>query len=222
MLSLEDAGPPLDPGFDKLLEKGKVGKVEKVERRRKTSKQAPDEGKPKKRQKAQENHEGKGAEVNKDDDEEGEDETSKEDVPDDEKKEGDVGGAEGDEKEQVGDTEEKGKKERKHRPRSKAKAKAKKAGEKAGEKDGSELRDQSKSKKLAEIWEDLPSEIQDSFDDMSRSEQTEFVNTCIERKRGRLLMNKDKMWALVSKREEVKTGREAMKGYGIDEPRGKN
>ena len=77
-------------------------------------------------------------------------------------------------------------------------------------------RDQSKSKKLKEVWARLP-DLKTHFDNLSRSEQTEFINNSVVREKGRLQVQEATMMKLLTKREETQAGREKMKGYALEE-----
>ena len=118
----------------------------------------------------------------------------------------------------VDDDDEAGITKRKGRAKAKAKAKAKeKAASKPTAKPKALIRDQSKSKKLNEVWSQLPEEFRTTFNAMSRDDKTLFVNGGIERSDGKLIVNQEAMWALVIQREEQQRGREQMSGYILED-----
>ena len=105
----------------------------------------------------------------------------------------------------------------KQRSRAKAKSKTKTKG-KAKAKAKGLIRDQSKSKKFNEVWNQLPSELQEHFEELSRAEQTAFIHKGIERnERGRLSLNTGVLFQLKAQREEVQKGKEKMDGYILED-----
>ena len=54
---------------------------------------------------------------------------------------------------------------------------------------------------------------------MRRGEQSKLINEGVKREAGKLKVDHNIMWQLISKREEVQRGREAMKGYAYEEHR---
>ena len=79
------------------------------------------------------------------------------------------------------------------------------------------LRDQSKSKKFNEVWSQLPESLRGHFNSLSRSDQTSFIHSGVERSKGHLTVNRSAMFGLVTKREESQSGMQQMKGYGLEE-----
>ena len=124
------------------------------------------------------------------------------------------------EKESPGDAKKDEKKEkddvRKGKHAKKDKSKGTKRGKAVKDK-GDGLRDQSKSKKLSEIWLSLPGEIRDHVSSMGRDEKTAFVNSAFDRSHGRLIPNHTAMYSLIKKREEGQGSKEVMAGYGLEE-----
>ena len=117
----------------------------------------------------------------------------------------------------------------KPKPRAKTKAKAKakhmqhvekKGGEKKDDEKKDPPRDQCKNKKLNDIWNSLELSLQDYVNGLGRAERTDFVNNCIERKDGRLVVKKDLMFKHMKTKEEKQKGQEQMAGYCLVDQRG--
>ena len=99
----------------------------------------------------------------------------------------------------------------KAKARSKPKAKSKKGGKGL-------IRDQSKSKKFMELWDQLPGELQQQFEELRRDDQTKWINQGIERnERGRLSLNTGVLFQLKAQREEVQKGKDKMDGYILED-----
>ena len=92
-----------------------------------------------------------------------------------------------------------------------------KRAEKGEPKLGSKRRDQSKNKKLTEVFEDLPEDIQKHVAKLNRSEKTEFVEQAILREGGHLKVDTSAMYRLMSMRDEEQKGMQGMKGFGYED-----
>ena len=104
------------------------------------------------------------------------------------------------------------------KPKAKGKAKAKNRAKAKKKSDGESYRDQSKSKKFSELFDDLPGEIQECWRKGDRALKTEMVNKGVERSGGKLSIKNEVLWGLVASREELQKGKEKMKGYCWEEP----
>ena len=208
----------------KIQKRRKVGKQpDEKEKRRKVSPKPKPKPKPKKKA-IQENHAGKGVnddEEQGDDGEMGEDDSDEkvgEEAPpskaeeDEGKAEEDEGKAEEDEGKGEEDEAKEGENDEEEDDEEKTK-KGKKKGKSKAKAKSKSIRDQSKSKKLGEVWDSLPSEITDSWEVMSRADQTKLVNQGVVREGGKLRVDEAAMWAIVAEREETQKGKEKMKGY---------
>ena len=80
-------------------------------------------------------------------------------------------------------------------------------------------RDQCKTKKLNELFDQLPGEAQDHYYSLrGRAAVTEFVNSVIERtKEGKLQLCKDVVNKTVMKRQEALRNKEKLHGYVLEE-----
>ena len=90
-----------------------------------------------------------------------------------------------------------GKAKAKAKPKAKAKAKAKVA-----------LREQSKNKKLMELWHELPGSLQKHFNGLGRDDKTDFVHAGVRREGHRLSLDHAAMFQMKAKREEQQKGEE--------------
>ena len=114
---------------------------------------------------------------------------------------------------------------KKRRPKAKEKAKAKakakgrsKTQASQSNDSGEGLRDQSKSKKWAELWDSIPGKLQQHWLGLSRSDQTDFVHAGIERShRGRLSLNTEVLFKMAAERKEVQKGKELMDGCNYED-----
>ena len=106
--------------------------------------------------------------------------------------------------------------ESKHKAKAKAKAKAGKAKAQAAEK-SSNRRDQSKNRKFWEIFNELPGDLQAHAKGLSRSDQTTFIHSGVERSGHKLMVNTAAMIKLKVEREEQQKGSEKMVGYILED-----
>ena len=101
------------------------------------------------------------------------------------------------------------------KPKAQAKSKPKAKSKKGGK---GLIRDQSKSKRFMELWDQLPGELQQQFEELRRDDQTKWINQEIERnERGRLFLNTGVLFQLKAKREEVQKGKDKMDGYMLED-----
>ena len=120
-------------------------------------------------------------------------------------------------KEEDNDENEKRKKSKAGRGSAKAKAKSKSKAKEKNEKKIEPLRDQSKAKKLSEIFNDLPSRLQAHINQLNRDDKTEFINSTILREKGRLKPNTELMYKLLTSKEEAQRSKELMTGYCLED-----
>ena len=85
----------------------------------------------------------------------------------------------------------------KAKPKAKGKAKAKVA-----------LREQSKNKKLMELWHELLGSLQKHFNGLGRDDKTDFVHAGVRREGHRLSLDHAAMFQMKAKREEQQKGEE--------------
>ena len=84
--------------------------------------------------------------------------------------------------------------------------------------DGKPLRDRTKSKTFADLFDSLPGQVQEMFNSFkTRAEETEFINKVYDRKGGRLVLNKSVMFEAVMQREEQQQALQKMAGVGLEE-----
>ena len=105
-------------------------------------------------------------------------------------------------------------KKAKGKEKSKAKTKAVSQSDQSGEQP---LRDPSKSKKFHELFHTLPGQLREHWLGSNRDERTAFINGGVERnERGRLSINTDVMFKMVSTRREIQKGKELMNGHNYE------
>ena len=80
------------------------------------------------------------------------------------------------------------------------------------------LRDASKGKKFMELFHSLPGDIKQHWSSLSRSEQTDFVHSGVERsENGRLSLNVQSLWKMKMKKEEQQRSQEKLSGCVLED-----
>ena len=167
-------------------------------RRRRTSKQAPKKPKAGVKGKAKPGKRKK----DDDDDDDDDDEGGEDDSPGEGEKKGD------EKKDYVKKGDEK-------------KDYVKKGDEKKGDEKGKTSgprRDPSKRRKFFSIWDQLPDDVRSHVESLDRGEQTAFINGCVDRSDGKLIVKPSTMYQMMIKKQEKKGGLEKMAGCIFEDP----